>query len=73
MFINFQANFVVLLVGLAITFAEKYIDGDQLECSGDVSDYAKKFCFLHGTAYIKGNILQRAGGWGNYRDMPWFG
>ena len=52
---TFKVNFIILLVGLAFTFAENYIDGDVIECVGEgASAYTKKFCFLHGTSYIAG-------------------
>ena len=56
---HLQTNFIILLIGLAFTFAENYIDGDVIECAGDgVTAYTKKFCFLHGTGYIAGNPVQ---------------
>ena len=56
---SLQVNFIILLVGLAFTFAENYIDGDVIECVGEgVSAYTKKFCFLHGTSYIAGTSSQ---------------
>eukprot|EP00092_Neocalanus_flemingeri_P014996 GFUD01016195.1.p1 GENE.GFUD01016195.1~~GFUD01016195.1.p1 ORF type:complete len:414 (+),score=107.14 GFUD01016195.1:236-1477(+) len=52
-----QVNFVILLVGLAFTFVENYIDGDVIECYGEgVTAYTKKFCFLHGTGHIKDHL-----------------
>merc|ERR1712173_89769 len=55
--LHHQVNFIVLLVGFAFTFAENYIDGDAITCFGQgVNDYTTKFCFIHGSTYIKDSI-----------------
>lgn len=55
--LHHQVNFIVLLVGFAFTFAENYIDGDAITCIGQgVNDYTTKFCFIHGSTYIKDSI-----------------
>jgi len=58
--LHHQMNFIVLLVGFAFTFAENYIDGDAITCTDkdgkDVNDYKTKFCFIHGSAYIKDSL-----------------
>merc|ERR1712154_390640 len=51
--LHHQANFAVILFGVAFIFGMNYLNGNSIECKGkDVGDFEKQYCWLHGSAHI---------------------
>merc|ERR1711974_237026 len=55
--LHHQANFAVILFGVAFIFGMNYLNGNAIECKGkDVGDFEKQYCWLHGSGHIKSNL-----------------
>jgi len=51
--LHHQANFAVILFGVAFIFGMNYLNGNAIECKGkDVGDFEKQYCWLHGAGHI---------------------
>merc|ERR1711974_346931 len=51
--LHHQANFAVILFGVAFIFGQNYLNGNAIECKGkDVGDFEKQYCWLHGAGHI---------------------
>jgi len=51
--LHHQANFAIILFGVAFIFGMNYLNGNSIECKGkDVGDFEKQYCWLHGSAHI---------------------
>merc|ERR1712183_615591 len=51
--LHHQANFAVVLFGVAFIFGMNYLNGNAIECKGkDVGDFEKQYCWLHGAGHI---------------------
>merc|ERR1712061_364759 len=51
--LHHQANFAVILIGVAFIFGQNYLNGNAIECKGkDVGDFEKQYCWLHGAGHI---------------------
>ena len=51
--LHHQANFFVILFGVAFIFGENYL-GSSIECK-DGDSYTNKYCWLHGASHLPGN------------------
>merc|ERR1712001_157345 len=51
--LHHQANFAVILFGVAFIFGMNYLNGNAIECKGsNVGDFEKQYCWLHGAGHI---------------------
>jgi len=51
--LHHQANFTLVLFGVAFVFGMNYLNGNAIVCTGkEVQDYHKQFCWLHGSGHI---------------------
>lgn len=58
--LHHMANFYIVMIGLIFVFGENYFDSSKIECDANADDYAKTFCWLHGSGYVT-KSLQNAG------------
>merc|ERR1712020_623428 len=49
--LHHQANFAIVLFGVAFIFGMNYLNGNSIECKGG-GDFEKQYCWLHGAAHI---------------------
>jgi len=55
--LHHQANFAVILFGVAFIFGMNYLNGNAIECKGkDVGDFEKQYCWLHGAGHIDSKL-----------------
>jgi len=55
--LHHQANFAIILFGVAFIFGMNYLNGNAIECKGkDVGEFEKQYCWLHGTGHIKSDL-----------------
>jgi len=55
--LHHQANFAIILFGVAFIFGMNYLNGNAIECKGkDVGDFEKQYCWLHGAGHINPNL-----------------
>merc|ERR1712061_762426 len=55
--LHHQANFAVILIGVAFIFGQNYLNGNAIECKGkDVGDFEKQYCWLHGAGHIDSKL-----------------
>merc|ERR1712241_838991 len=50
--LHHQANFAVILFGVAFIFGMNYLNGNAIECKGG-GDFDKQYCWLHGAGHIE--------------------
>jgi len=51
--LHHQANFAVILFGVAFIFGMNYLNGNAIECKGaGVGEFEKQYCWLHGAGHI---------------------
>merc|ERR1711994_964248 len=53
--LHHQANFAIVLLGVAFTFGMNYLNGNAIECKGG-GDFDKQYCWLHGAGHIPQNL-----------------
>jgi len=53
--LHHQANFAIILFGVAFTFGMNYLNGNAIECKGG-GDFDKQYCWLHGAGHIPQNL-----------------
>merc|ERR1712183_253906 len=53
--LHHQANFAIILFGVAFTFGMNYLNGNAIECK-DGGDFEKQYCWLHGAGHIPKNL-----------------
>jgi len=60
---NLVTTFIIM-VGFIVVTVENYIDAKSILChtSRDFSAYAKAYCWIHGTAYVKKHLQGQATG-----------
>merc|ERR1712066_670586 len=55
--LHHQANFAIILFGVAFIFGMNYLNVNAIECKGkDVGDFEKQYCWLHGSGHIKSDL-----------------
>merc|ERR1712154_564514 len=55
--LHHQANFAIILFGVAFIFGMNYLNGNAIECKGkDVGDFEKQYCWLHGAGHINPDL-----------------
>merc|ERR1711997_934118 len=55
--LHHQANFAIILFGVAFIFGMNYLNGNAIECKGkDVGDFEKQYRWLHGAGHINPNL-----------------
>jgi len=55
--LHHQANFAVVLFGVAFIFGMNYLNGNAIECKDDrAGSFEKQYCWLHGAAHIDSNL-----------------
>merc|ERR550525_1501650 len=61
--LHHQANFAVILVGVAFIFGMNYLDGTAIKCTGvkDNLPFFEQYCWLHGSGHIKEALRPRKG------------
>ena len=54
--LHHQANFTVILFGVAFIFGMNYLDGAAIKCTkvadNDNQDFNEKYCWLHGSGHV---------------------
>ena len=51
--LHHQANFAVILFGVAFIFGMNYLNGNAIECKGvGVGSFEKQYCWVHGSGHI---------------------
>merc|ERR1711953_581372 len=53
--LHHQANFAVILFGVAFIFGMNYLNGNAIECKGG-GDFDKQYCWLHGAGHIESKL-----------------
>jgi len=53
--LHHQANFAIILFGVAFIFGMNYLNGNSIECKGG-GDFEKQYCWLHGAAHIDSEL-----------------
>merc|ERR1712226_209312 len=53
--LHHQANFAIILFGVAFTFGMNYLNGNAIECKGG-GEFDKQYCWLHGAGHIPQNL-----------------
>jgi len=51
----------LLIFGLSFVFLENHLDGQAINCRG-ADSYAKSYCWIHGTGYVKQHLQGEATG-----------
>jgi len=59
--IHHQASTFVIMFGLLFIFLENHLDGRAIVCQGG-DQYARSYCWIHGTAYIRPHLQGKATG-----------
>jgi len=59
--LHHQASTFVLTFGLLFIFLENHLDGRAIVCQGG-DQYARSYCWIHGTAYIREHLQGKATG-----------
>jgi hypothetical protein len=59
--LHHQASTFVLMFGLLFIFLENHLDGRAIVCQGG-DQYARSYCWIHGTAYIRPHLQGKATG-----------
>merc|ERR1712183_812156 len=55
--LHHQANFAVILFGVAFIFGVNYLNGKAIECKGkDVGSFENQHCWLHGSGHIDSKL-----------------
>merc|ERR1711902_439206 len=51
--LHHQANFAIVLLGVAFIFYKNYLDGTAIKCYGtNVGPFQEQYCWLHGSGHI---------------------
>jgi len=53
--LHHQANFAIILFGVAFIFGMNYLNGNAIECKGG-GDFEKQYCWLHGAGHIDSKL-----------------
>jgi len=53
--LHHQANFAIILFGVAFISGMNYLNGNAIECIGG-DDFAKQYCWLHGAGHIESDL-----------------
>jgi len=53
--LHHQANFAVILFGVAFIFGMNYLNGNAIECKGG-GGFEKQYCWLHGSGHIDSKL-----------------
>ena len=60
--LHHQANFAVILFGVAFIFGMNYLNGNAIECKGaGVGEFEKQYCWLHGAGHIDSKLHPQVG------------
>jgi hypothetical protein len=59
--LHHQASTFVIMFGLLFIFLENHLDGRAIICQGG-DQYARSYCWIHGTAYIRPHLQGKATG-----------
>jgi len=59
--LHHQANTFIIMFGLLFIFLENHLDGRAIVCQGG-DQYARSYCWIHGTAYIRPHLQGKATG-----------
>jgi len=59
--LHHQASTFVIMFGLLFIFLENHLDGRAIVCQGG-DQYARSYCWIHGTAYIRPHLQGKATG-----------
>lgn len=57
--LHHQVSSALVIIGILFIFAENYLDGKAIECTGG-NAYQTRFCWLHGAGYVA-ESLQKSG------------
>ena len=60
--LHHQVNFGVLLLGVLFIFGENYLNENANVCNNKADEYAKNFCWLHGTGHIPDGLASEITG-----------
>merc|ERR1712119_176589 len=53
--LHHQANFAIILFGVAFILGMNYLNGNAIECKGG-GDFEKQYCWLHGAGHIDSKL-----------------
>jgi len=59
--LHHQASTFIIMFGLLFIFLENHLDGRAIVCQGG-DQYARSYCWIHGTAYIREHLQGKATG-----------
>jgi len=59
--LHHQASTFIIMFGLLFIFLENHLDGRAIVCQGG-DQYARSFCWIHGTAYVHDHLQGKATG-----------
>jgi len=59
--LHHQATTFIVMFGLLFIFLENHLDGRAIICQGG-DQYARSYCWIHGTAYVKEHLQGKATG-----------
>jgi len=64
--LHHQANFAIILIGVAFIFGTNYLDGTAIKCykgtDGDAGPFHEQYCWLHGSGHVPEKLRPDAGG-----------
>merc|ERR1712241_911427 len=60
--LHHQANFAIILFGVAFIFGINYLDGNAIKCHGEESGpFQEQYCWLHGSGHVPKDLLPTSG------------
>jgi len=60
--VHHQGSTFVVMFGFIFVFLENHLDGRAIVCHGNADNYARAYCWIHGTAYVRPHLQSKATG-----------